>query len=585
MMPVDGVMFCLQCGTAVAMNSRDDRAGPEPEDTTDPLLRKAIVDSTHHQVNFRLPISGSVPKRSNSPLVSIGKLMAAPMPAAAMVGVGPGGPVSARAPAVASAAPPHIEEPRPKTNKAAARANRSVLSWTPWTAGILVFGLFMALNLTIYVAFLNRVYPGVRVGASNVGGVMFQDLPGKLARLPGQTNIGVHVGSRTYQVQASEIGERDLSRLEREIKDVGHTTPLPVAGLVEALFSKPLDYSYAADERGLDKVAGMISADFSRPSVNAVPVAFAGQAFVVTEKNGQELAEGAVKDALRSALGVQPSISLEPRMVSPSIPASAYSQDVEAAEARMALKLQVRGKAGTNVPSPGDIAAWLVFSGPGKGVVADPGLVGAYIDGIPGKFDRVAATAALVTAINAGTSVTYAATGVNKIAPNKAVLLSLPLATYSYCSVADVTTDQMALNSEAANVLGDTKGWALGGRMDFKAVQSSCAFTLKLATASEMKDLAQACTGQSTCMAGSVLSLSKDSWQMPPKDWAGGAVSYHSELINHLVGQWLGFQHARCGTGAAAQILEAATVTIPGCSPNWYEIPADVQGTKPLPGF
>jgi hypothetical protein len=56
-------------------------------------------------------------------------------------------------------------------------------------------------------------------------------------------------------------------------------------------------------------------------------------------------------------------------------------------------------------------------------------------------------------------------------------------------------------------------------------------------------------------------------------------------LINHLVGQWLGFQHARCGTGAAAQILEAATVTIPGCSPNWYEIPADVQGTKPLPGF
>src|SRR4051812_32128832 len=79
LMPEDGVMFCLQCGDVVALGSDEADKGPKLEDTTDPVLQRAITDSTRGRVHFRLPVS-EVQPRSKTKLKAFGSMRASLVP-------------------------------------------------------------------------------------------------------------------------------------------------------------------------------------------------------------------------------------------------------------------------------------------------------------------------------------------------------------------------------------------------------------------------------------------------------------------------------------------------------------------------
>src|SRR5438132_1638415 len=84
LLPVDGELFCLQCGNAVAPKMGSLEEAPVLEETTDPLLQRAIVDAVHHDVRFRLPVAATAP----SPVASFASMRAvlAPPRSAMMAG-------------------------------------------------------------------------------------------------------------------------------------------------------------------------------------------------------------------------------------------------------------------------------------------------------------------------------------------------------------------------------------------------------------------------------------------------------------------------------------------------------------------
>src|SRR5438132_13472709 len=59
LLPVDGEMFCLQCGEAVQDGNLREVTPFDLEDTADPLLRRAISDATDGEVVFRVPAAAT----------------------------------------------------------------------------------------------------------------------------------------------------------------------------------------------------------------------------------------------------------------------------------------------------------------------------------------------------------------------------------------------------------------------------------------------------------------------------------------------------------------------------------------------
>src|SRR5437868_3559805 len=82
LLPVDGELFCLQCGNAIALQPGSESDAPQLEDTTDPLLQRAIVDAVHHDVKFRLPVTAAPPGPVAS-FVSMRSVLAPPRPVVA----------------------------------------------------------------------------------------------------------------------------------------------------------------------------------------------------------------------------------------------------------------------------------------------------------------------------------------------------------------------------------------------------------------------------------------------------------------------------------------------------------------------
>src|SRR4051812_32257148 len=88
LMPVDGEMFCLQCGETVdqARGAQEDLTGPVLEETTDPLLQRAIIDMSKDpsHINF-LPKAAPVAAPKHA-FRSVQSILAQPHPMLAGAG-------------------------------------------------------------------------------------------------------------------------------------------------------------------------------------------------------------------------------------------------------------------------------------------------------------------------------------------------------------------------------------------------------------------------------------------------------------------------------------------------------------------
>jgi len=584
-------MFCLQCGTAVMPKAGADISAPAIEETTDPLLQKAIMDSFGHEVKFRLPISGAQSTHVTKAFVSMRSVLAPPQLAGAGTGAGSVGATRAVSGTVMEAKPARAQFEPPVVMLA--RVLARVLVWwrgvpKAWSAGAVVFGLFVAANGIIYSTYANRVYPGVRVGKTDLSGVALSGVHSRLAALAGPMRLTLHVGSGSYDLALPAAAGDQLAVVEVQAEQAGHSTPLPLAGLIETLVSKPLSLQTAMDDTVANQAAEQVAARFNFAPTPAAVMVVAGKVLAISDKPGQSLDVDQTAAAIKAAYGASSSINLRPKQLEPLVRSSAYAAEVERAQTVLAQTVRVRVKSVVYQPTAEQVGDWLVVNGPGKGVTANAAAVVAYVAGLPGQFDRARTVNALVAALNNGQGLDYTASTSRVTAAPKPASTApeWPLASYNYC-----LGDGVAASSatKIGEVLSNPAGWPLGGRVKLMGAETGCNFDINIILEKDMTKVDPGCEGQTTCLAGNQIALSSAAWSTVPAKWSGTLDSYRTELVNHEVGHWLGYQHAAC-MGATpvsgdVPILAAPDVTVSGCSPNWYVIPAAQQGAKVLAGF
>jgi hypothetical protein len=597
LLPVDGVMFCLQCGNAVAPKKGADLQGPDILETSDPLLQRAIVDVSGHEVKFKLPHSNVAPPVPVTALTTMKAVLGSPRPVLAVAGGGVLAPPSRVALIPKDKEPAEPANDTKKTraselNLAITKAPKVRLGAPGWLSlkispaymvGAVAFAAFVLVNAGIYGAYAGKIYPGVKVDGVAIGGAGFDEVAAKVNGLTKDSPLTAEIGTRAIQLDTKGLAETNVGKIEREAEQIGHSTPLPLAGLIEAQFSKPIHAQLSFNQAALDKILKSLEIQIDRTQVDAVPVIYNGQAFVVSDKSGEQLEAAQVTSEIKQAYGSQRTVQIKTNKVAATITTSAYANDLADAQTMLSLSLRIQVGKDSYSPTPAQIGTWLGFGAPGKGIVIDQSAVAGYVNGLAGSFDKDSTTKALVAAIHGKQPLAYNAPSKKTPISNFAASVAVPLKTYTYCVTSNQPNDLAAFQRTVAVALGQTPGWTLGGKFLYKAVTSSCNFSIGLETDSQMAALDPTCKGVASCMVGSTLAVNSAVWKKPSNAWKGSVAGYQIELVNHEVGHWLGFEHGRCTlTDASKPVLSQPTITLGGCSPQWYEIPTEVQGTKTL---
>lgn len=605
LLPVAGELFCLQCGEAVHSGTIAIDEQLKLEDTSDPLLRRAIMDATGGDIRFvELPqpaaavtvdeppakvANEAVPKRNFGSLRS----MLAPAQQAVAVGgmVTSFGPVPTAGAAPQAAAEPALEQPSAAEPLAAAPiARKHSLAWVrPWLLGLVSLSVIVGGNLGIGNYYSSRVYPGVRVGNMAVGGLTFAEVRVKLRNDLPRPALSAMVDGRQYDLGVSTLGAVNLADLEQRVEAEGRNIPLSVAGVAGSYFAAPVATNYALSDDAVAKAVQALSNKVNRVPSNASVVVLGTNVLVLADKPGALIDTAAAGAAIRSAYGQFGTAVIKPVTLVADVAAADYAPDVAMAQTMMGESIQITVKKAHYAPTPGQIASWLVFNGPGKGVAVDSAGVAAYVAGIPGTFDRVATVNGIVVALNARQgAVLKPSTAAKRVTANPkpaSIAAPGPVASYTYC-IGGSGSSVEELASGTAATLSAAGGWTLGGKVRFIAGTTGCNVDLTLANSTVMSSFDPECEKHTSCRIHNDMAISADAWAKPPSGWVGDTSTYHTELINQVFGQWLGFDHPSCSLVATqSPVLSTPSVIIPGCSPKWYAVPAEMQDTKVLAGF
>jgi hypothetical protein len=334
-----------------------------------------------------------------------------------------------------------------------------------WMTGAIAFVVFVLVNVGLYAAFANRVYPGVKVGQVAVGGEPLSSLRERLSDVVPKSSLKVGVEGLVQEVELGGLMELDIDRLEREVRDVGRTTPLPIAGVIRSMLSRPVSLQYRIDDQRLGRAVTDLAGSVNRRASDAVLAVVNGAVVMVPEKPGAELDEAEAAAAIRAGIGQHATLQLKTKTVAPKVTAASYQQEAEDVKARLNLHLEVKVKSAVYSPTVQHVGGWLVVGEPGKGVVVDGPKVADFVTALPGKFDREAATNALIGAVQAKKGVVYiASTGKNVPAPKLPAVAATHVVQYGYCVQGNREANASALTAAAADLNGRSDV-TLGGRL------------------------------------------------------------------------------------------------------------------------
>jgi hypothetical protein len=148
--------------------------------------------------------------------------------------------------------------------------------------------------------------------------------------------------------------------------------------------------------------------------------------------------------------------------------------------------------------------------------------------------------------------------------------------TYEIQTRGAVTTSPTAFAADAAAILGDARGWTLGGSVAFREVASSGQFNLVIASPAAVGAAHEVCSPDYSCRVGDDVLINDRNWREATAAWrATGAPrwQYRQYLINHEVGHYLGFGHHDCsGAGEPAPVMQQQSISLDGCEPNGWPL-------------
>jgi vancomycin resistance protein YoaR len=468
---------------------------------------------------------------------------------------------------------------------------------------VVALTVLLASNLALMMISQHRTYPLTRIGGINLGGLDRSQLAAKMASLNADYKLELRAAGERESLGAAELGADFQSEgsLNSLIEHAWYDWPM------ERLWNGAAHWRPAVDDGLLAQaVAGFANRHSATPSNASVTLeqgvftASGGKPGLVVDAGASV---GSVKKAL---LRAAPWVSLRSHMQKATISLSDAEKAAKAANAVRALQLKVSYGDKTYAVEPATIAGWVKF-GPsldGKSLVVqiDKAKVADYLALISqsinvepvirvlkvqngqttqvtaGKnglaVDQDAAVTALAEAAEKRESRTVAlsvktvpfdTTTLTAAAPNTGI-------TYRYCvGLKGVDGGLRAgFATEVARVYADARGWGLGGKIRFMQVDSGCAYTVWLAAANLVPGFApDVCSSYYSCSVGPNVIINLDRWLGATTSWTLGLTDYHSMVVNHETGHWLGFNHLFCpGPGQLAPVMQQQSISLQGCQAN-----------------
>ncbi|MBC9225537.1 DUF3152 domain-containing protein [Aeromicrobium sp. 636] len=150
---------------------------------------------------------------------------------------------------------------------------------------------------------------------------------------------------------------------------------------------------------------------------------------------------------------------------------------------------------------------------------------------------------------------------------------------YSVKTNGKMTTSVPAFRRQVQQILDDPRGWRAAG-IAFKRVTSGGSMTIVLAQASKVPTYSSGCSSTWSCRVGRHVIINQERWKHASPAWnkAKGTtrLGYRHMVVNHEVGHWLGWGHARCGgKGQKAPVMMQQSKGRNGCTFNPWPKPSE----------
>jgi hypothetical protein len=468
--------------------------------------------------------------------------------------------------------------------------------------GLAVVGL---VNLGLAASFADRSYPLTRVYGMNLGGLTRDQLRPKLGELNEAYRLQLKEGDASESLRALDLGVNFAGPASMQTLTVHPWYDFALMRLWDGTALWRPD----VDDVTLNQAVMQFTTRHDTAPTDAAVTLGADGFKAQPDKAGQAADRGANQKVVRGALErAARSVSLKTQAAKAGVATHAAGVAAAAANQVRNLKLSFANGGATYAPGADTISSWINFLPAPDGhtllVRVDKAKMADYVAQVAQKvdvepvtrvvnasgvqitagkngsvMDQDAAVAALGDAVDKRQSaaiplkispVAYQTT--MKLAAKKAAV------TYSYCvQMKGVDASFRAeFASEVARVYADDRGWSLGGKISFAQVDSGCTFTVWLSAASQVPSFdTAACSDYYSCTVGRNVIINFDRWQGATDSWTLGIANYHSMVVNHETGHWLGLGHRYCpGPGQIAPVMQQQSISLQGCVANpWPTVP------------
>jgi len=439
-----------------------------------------------------------------------------------------------------------------------------------WGSG--VFGVFILANLVLWGVYHSRTYPGTKIMNTTVGSVAYSDLAAKASALhilPEKVTLS-H-GRQEQQVSLADLGiSADIQRTVTSANS--ERSWLPVLNF----FSPPElkapiavnNQKFSSQNTALSKTLRQNASD-ARLTLDGTTVGIA------SASDGYELNTTALKTAVTDGLDhARVIIAIPVTITHPKVQASDLKDKKSDLEAQLKTSITYTYNGKSKKLSASEIAAWYAADEHGD-----------YTP-VAGKVQGFVTETASGFGIRPKNSSQLAASTIQALAKHQAysgaIEQQIALRTFTYCTaVKGVDAGNLAaLRSKAAESFASSKGWSVGGLVEFKEVSSGCDFTIWLTASNLMPSFGEICDAMWSCRIGPNVVINFDRWQNASPTWNAAGLSldtYRNLAINHETGHWLGFEHSGCpGAGQPAPVMEQQSIDLQGCTFNAWPTATEI---------
>lgn len=270
--------------------------------------------------------------------------------------------------------------------------------WKQWlvVAGGVIGG-FILLNLIIWAVYLNRAYPGVKVGSTNLGNASRVAVRAHLGTLTRGYELTIQVKDQEKTVQPEEV---DLSyNLEKSTAaaiNQGKNSLIPLYGLIEAWQNGAVKLSYSFNEEKLRKVATDLAGPQSVPATDAKVVITGEEVTVEADKPGQGVDVKHLTSLIISNAAIaERRVQVKEQATKAAVTVAKAEKAAEQARKLMALPVQIQVGAKSFSPGKTEIGKWLSFTADTTGnltISTNKDAVGAYVASVASQVDVAAVT-------------------------------------------------------------------------------------------------------------------------------------------------------------------------------------------------